>query len=329
MILEGDDHRRSMTKVITVGKNELYNRDNLVGPFLVHKLLGPRPPPSPILILPYAPPPLLIRGPAQVTVITTGIPLIVCVVVLLFYEPVVNVIWYLSLLTSTLMAVSAAFVIARKDFSAVAAQLVPIDIGLGMLIAGVSGVALCLILWFVARQLDCMRECVHGRQLRNEHRRMTDIETSKERETAKVAWARWGVWVGRGCAFVVAGLVASRVLPLPWYTAADMGSLGGFVAVLGVILVGVGVLELGHALLWLLQPFRQFWWELRHFFSRHFMRILLLIVAALYLPVMQNIMAVFNCRDAYCPKVVLDPTAHCLLPHTYCLFAMPCLSPCR
>ena len=27
-----------------VGKNEIYNREHLVGPFLVHKLLGPLPP---------------------------------------------------------------------------------------------------------------------------------------------------------------------------------------------------------------------------------------------------------------------------------------------
>ena len=30
-------------KVTIVGKNEIYNRENLVGPFVVHKLLGPRP----------------------------------------------------------------------------------------------------------------------------------------------------------------------------------------------------------------------------------------------------------------------------------------------
>ena len=35
-------------KVTVVGKNEIYNRENLVGPFSGHKLLGPRPsyPPS-------------------------------------------------------------------------------------------------------------------------------------------------------------------------------------------------------------------------------------------------------------------------------------------
>ena len=38
-----------------VGKNEIDNRENVVGPFLVHKLLGPRPsplPPPPLLTLP-------------------------------------------------------------------------------------------------------------------------------------------------------------------------------------------------------------------------------------------------------------------------------------
>ena len=34
------------TKVTIVGKSEIYRWENLVGPFLVHKLLGPRPPPS-------------------------------------------------------------------------------------------------------------------------------------------------------------------------------------------------------------------------------------------------------------------------------------------
>ena len=42
------------TKVTIVGKNEIYNWENLIGPFLVHKLLGPRPPPSPpLLIFPW------------------------------------------------------------------------------------------------------------------------------------------------------------------------------------------------------------------------------------------------------------------------------------
>ena len=39
------------TKVTTVRKNKIHNWENLVGPFLVHKLLGPRlplPPPPPV-----------------------------------------------------------------------------------------------------------------------------------------------------------------------------------------------------------------------------------------------------------------------------------------
>ena len=32
------------TKVTIVGQNDIYKRENLVGPFLGHKLLGPRPP---------------------------------------------------------------------------------------------------------------------------------------------------------------------------------------------------------------------------------------------------------------------------------------------
>ena len=35
------------TKVTIVGKNKIYRRENLTGPFLVHKLLGPRPSPLP------------------------------------------------------------------------------------------------------------------------------------------------------------------------------------------------------------------------------------------------------------------------------------------
>ena len=35
------------TKVTVVGKGEIHRCKNLVGPFLVHKLLGPRPPPPP------------------------------------------------------------------------------------------------------------------------------------------------------------------------------------------------------------------------------------------------------------------------------------------
>ena len=33
------------TKVTIAGKNEIYNRENLVRPFLVHQVLGPKPPP--------------------------------------------------------------------------------------------------------------------------------------------------------------------------------------------------------------------------------------------------------------------------------------------
>ena len=40
-----------------MGNTEIYNRENLMGPFLVHKLLGPRtPPPPPLPILPRAGP---------------------------------------------------------------------------------------------------------------------------------------------------------------------------------------------------------------------------------------------------------------------------------
>ena len=35
----------AQTKVTIAGKNEICNRENLIGPFLVRKLLGPRPPP--------------------------------------------------------------------------------------------------------------------------------------------------------------------------------------------------------------------------------------------------------------------------------------------
>ena len=35
------------TKVTIVGKNEICKMENLMGPFLVHKILGPRTPPLP------------------------------------------------------------------------------------------------------------------------------------------------------------------------------------------------------------------------------------------------------------------------------------------
>ena len=38
---------RLQTKVTIAGKNEIYRWENLIGPFLVHKLLGPSPSPSP------------------------------------------------------------------------------------------------------------------------------------------------------------------------------------------------------------------------------------------------------------------------------------------
>ena len=48
------------TKVTIVGKNEIYNRENLVRPFLVHQVLGPKPPPPlppPAQKKPCPPPP--------------------------------------------------------------------------------------------------------------------------------------------------------------------------------------------------------------------------------------------------------------------------------
>ena len=39
------------------GHNEIYRWENPVWPFLVHKLLGPRTPPPPLLLLPWGPNP--------------------------------------------------------------------------------------------------------------------------------------------------------------------------------------------------------------------------------------------------------------------------------
>ena len=47
------------TNVTIVGNNEIYNRENLNGPFLVHKHVRPRPPPpfsSSVLTHPWCPP---------------------------------------------------------------------------------------------------------------------------------------------------------------------------------------------------------------------------------------------------------------------------------
>ena len=41
------------TKVTIVGKPEMYNWENVIGPFLVHKFWGPRSPPPPLRILPW------------------------------------------------------------------------------------------------------------------------------------------------------------------------------------------------------------------------------------------------------------------------------------
>ena len=43
------------TKMTIAGENEIYIRENLIGPFLVHKLLGPKPRPP---LQPPPPPPL-------------------------------------------------------------------------------------------------------------------------------------------------------------------------------------------------------------------------------------------------------------------------------
>ena len=55
------------TKVTIVGKNEIYNRENLVGPFLVHKLLPPPPPPAHKSVLESANPPLDSEGASGCT----------------------------------------------------------------------------------------------------------------------------------------------------------------------------------------------------------------------------------------------------------------------
>ena len=50
--------RPPQTKVTIAGTNEIYRWEDLVGPFLVHKLLGPKPPAPP-----PPPPPLLLMLP--------------------------------------------------------------------------------------------------------------------------------------------------------------------------------------------------------------------------------------------------------------------------
>ena len=45
------------TEGTIVGKSESYRWEKLVGPFLVHNILGPIPPPPSLLIVPCAPPP--------------------------------------------------------------------------------------------------------------------------------------------------------------------------------------------------------------------------------------------------------------------------------
>ena len=54
-IRTADNHKRSppppspQTKVTIVGKNEIYNRENPIGPFLVHNVFRSQtPPPSPL-----------------------------------------------------------------------------------------------------------------------------------------------------------------------------------------------------------------------------------------------------------------------------------------
>ena len=54
-----------------VGTDEIYNREHLIGPFLVHKLLGPRPPPpSSLLMLAWVRRPALaaVAGPSVAAV---------------------------------------------------------------------------------------------------------------------------------------------------------------------------------------------------------------------------------------------------------------------
>ena len=53
------------TKVTTVGKKEIYHWKNLIGAFLVHTLLGPRPPPSPSSNTSLPPPPHRAVGPLK------------------------------------------------------------------------------------------------------------------------------------------------------------------------------------------------------------------------------------------------------------------------
>ena len=47
---EGATPPPPQTKVTAFRENEIFNRENLIGLFLVHKLLSPRPPPPSLLI---------------------------------------------------------------------------------------------------------------------------------------------------------------------------------------------------------------------------------------------------------------------------------------
>ena len=229
----------------------------------------------------------------QETLITTGVPLIIVVCVLLFYQPALNVIWYLLLLSSLTLTAGAAVVMVQKDFQAIASELLSINVVHYLLATGITVLVLCVIIALVVTVRK--RRQKQGKATK---RRLTRVTIALKRDTENVAWPSYLIKMGVLLAVLVLGLFVSRI----FYSAdtASSSSLGGLAQALGYsafIAASVGILCM---LLWLVPAVRRFWWRFTKLVNKHFLRLLLVVVHIMYLPVMQNTLQVFNCVEVTC-----------------------------
>eukprot|EP00667_Euglena_gracilis_P001826 EG_transcript_1825 len=237
----------------------------------------------------------------QATIITTGLPLALILTVLLVYQPFFLVLWYACLLTCLALTAAATVVLSLKDSSVVVSS----SAGWVVLIVGVVGTVVCLLLWVIVRLVPCFRGCVTRPALKPNDT-VKDLDDRLEEETKEFSWVESLIHILLLAAVcIAAGIVGGiiQISALSGYQSTAMSSLGSFAPfcrVLGIVFFIIAVVLLAYKVIMLFRPVRRFLWKIRNFFSKHFLKMLLVSLNLVYLPVMQNTVAVWNCADVTC-----------------------------
>ena len=232
----------------------------------------------------------------QETLITTCVPLLIAVCVLLFYQPARNVVWFLLLLTSMTLTAGTAVVMAQQDAAQLTSHLLDYTAIVYLFVAGVVVFVLCVAVGATV----AWRNCRKTGQGQSGKRRLTGVTMALERDTKTVAWPSYAVRLTIVVALFVGGLFLSRVV-FP-QDATGTSTLAGWSVVLGYVALVAGGVGIVCLLLWLLRPIRRVWWRVTKWVNKHFLRLLLIVVHVMYLPVMQNILQVL-CAPLHDPEV--------------------------